>query len=203
MIEKIIILMLIVCAFILFARALKREKDLVHKSNKRLEYLENYINQYIKKNNTDSAFIATFEIAGIDGIENQLNEMLDKADQEIMIITPWITWDGWKRYRRPIQDFIRNGGQFKLYMRGEKGDFEKGLSNENVVKEIKNFGGTVKFVPNLHAKIFLIDREEIIITSANLTGRGLDHNYESGIWTCNPVIVQGAYNFVTHLEAFS
>ena len=38
-------------------------------------------------------------------------------------------------------------------------------------------------LPRLHAKVFIADESAAVVTSANLTGGGLDYNYEYGIRT--------------------
>lgn len=183
---------------VVLQKALKETSE--YKSNKRLKYLERYINQNVQKKNPDTAFIATFEVVGMDSIESQLNKMFRKADREIIIISPWIKRGAWNRIRTIIHNFIDNGGKIEVFMKGDEEDFLKGFSDRDVVNAIKYLGGEVKFVPTLHAKVVVIDRQEAIITSANFTTGGLDFNYEGGIWTCNPIIVNEIYGFIEEIR---
>jgi hypothetical protein len=48
---------------------------------------------------------------------------------------------------------------------------------------------TVRHLPRLHAKVYVADDRVAILTSANLTGAGLNHNYEYGIEITDPIIV--------------
>jgi len=171
-----------------------------YKSNKRLEYLERYINEIIQKKNPDTAFIATFEVVGMDSIESQIKTMFRRADREIIIVSPWIKRNAWNRVRPTIQNFINNGGKFEVFMKGEEEDFLKGFSDRDVVNLIKYLGGEVKFIPKLHAKVVVVDRQEAIITSANFTTGGLDLNYEGGIWTRNPIVVNEVCGFIDKLR---
>jgi phosphatidylserine/phosphatidylglycerophosphate/cardiolipin synthase-like enzyme len=48
---------------------------------------------------------------------------------------------------------------------------------------------TVRHLPRLHAKVYVADDTVAILTSANLTGAGLNQNYEYGIEITDPVLV--------------
>jgi phosphatidylserine/phosphatidylglycerophosphate/cardiolipin synthase-like enzyme len=65
---------------------------------------------------------------------------------------------------------------------------------------ITDLGGAVKFMPKLHAKIILVDKREAVVTSANFTTGGLDLNYEGGIWTCNPIVINEVCSFIDKLR---
>ena len=52
---------------------------------------------------------------------------------------------------------------------------------KGIEKIIKN-NGIVKNFSNLHAKIYIFDDKEVVITSSNLTNGGLINNYEFGIY---------------------
>lgn len=57
-----------------------------------------------------------------------------------------------------------------------------------------------KYVKTMHAKIILIDRSEILITSANLTSSAMENNIEAGIWTKDKDIITACYNSLDDLE---
>ncbi len=59
---------------------------------------------------------------------------------------------------------------------------------EGLEKIIKN-NGIVKNFSKLHAKIYLFDDKEVVISSANLTNGGLLNNYEYGIYSNDKQIV--------------
>jgi len=60
----------------------------------------------------------------------------------------------------------------------------------NGIEKIIKANGIVKNFSKLHAKIYLFDDKEVIITSANLTNGGLLHNYEYGIYSNDQQIVE-------------
>jgi len=51
-------------------------------------------------------------------------------------------------------------------------------------------------VAQLHAKIYMVDRKEAIVTSANLTKGGTEANYEGGIWVNDPAVLHEICEFV-------
>jgi len=48
---------------------------------------------------------------------------------------------------------------------------------------------TVTYLPSLHAKIYVVDTKAAVITSANLTNKGLAGNHEYGVLLRDPVLV--------------
>ena len=52
----------------------------------------------------------------------------------------------------------------------------------------------------MHAKIILIDRSEVLVTSANLTSSAMENNIEAGIWTKDKDIITACYNSIDDLE---
>ena len=150
-----------------------------------------------------SKFVATFEDVGIDTIEDRLSEMFERAKKEIIIVSPYITPSAWNRVSRRFSDFIDCGGKIEVFTKCDEKDFSEGYSNKDVLEEVKELGGKVYCFSKLHAKIYLVDGREAIITSANFTGGGFDYNYESGIWTCSPSIIHEAEDFAEKLRRAS
>ena len=126
--------------------------------------------------------------------------MIGRAELEIILVSPWIKGRIWERIWGKVLKFVKNGGELKVFIKGTKEDFSSGRSDYSVVKEIRRYGGVVKFVPQLHAKVYVVDRREALICSANLSRSGMDFSYEAGVWTCNPGIVKDVGEFVDRLE---
>ena len=185
MIAWLIVLILLFCVIALYQNIQKKDQNI---QKERLKYV------------LDTSFIATFEDVGMDSVESQLNKIFSKADKEIIIVSPWIKWGAWSRIDTKLYNFVNAGGTLKLFTKGGKKDYLGGFSDREVINRIKNIGGEVIFVPKLHAKIVVIDRQEAIITSANFTNGGLDFNYEAGIWTRNPHVVNRICWFIDELK---
>ena len=72
-----------------------------------------------------------------------------------------------------------------LITRYELGNFLKGVSSLDTVKELIKIGVKIRGVQGIHSKIYIFDDKEAVITSANFTSGGLKNNYECGIITHN------------------
>ena len=166
-------------------------------SAKRLEYLEGFIESIAQKE-PNALFLMTFLPKGKRTFEDKLDQMLESAEFEMIIVSPWIKKQMWERIRGPIERFARKGGSLKVFMRGCKSDFTFGLSDD-VREEIERFGGRIIFIGQLHAKLYLVDRKEAIVTSANLTKGGIESNYEAGIWLNDPKIIKDICEFTDDL----
>jgi len=168
-----------------------------YSSAKRLEYLEGFIESIAKKE-PDTLFLMTFMPKGKRTFEDKLDQMLESAEFEIIIVSPWIKRPMWERIRGPIERFVRKGGSLKVFMRGCKSDFSIGLSDD-VREEIERIGGAIIFISQLHAKLYLVDKKEAIIASANLTKGGIESNYEAGVWLNDPKIIKDICEFTDDL----
>jgi phosphatidylserine/phosphatidylglycerophosphate/cardiolipin synthase-like enzyme len=51
-------------------------------------------------------------------------------------------------------------------------------------------------IKQLHAKLYLVGRKEVIVTSANLSRGGFEGNIEAGVWSNYPLFVEGDIEFV-------
>jgi sugar-specific transcriptional regulator TrmB len=110
-----------------------------YKTGKRLEDLERYITQFLNKKKPDTVFAATFEKVGMDSIEDSLHAMINRAEMEIILVTPWIKEGIWNRIKGSVFEFIKNGGELRGFIKGTKEDFSSGRSDYSVVKEIRRY----------------------------------------------------------------
>jgi hypothetical protein len=176
---------------------LKRTKHTAKfESAERLQYLEDYIAQ---RPNQAALFLGTFPPRGLHSIESQMARMLETAKFEVVVVSPWIKRQMWDRIAVPLHRFSRQGGRLVVFMRGCESDYSSGLS-DNIQNAVKNLGGEVLFVNSLHAKIYMIDRREAIVTSANLSKGGIDDNYEAGIWLNDPHVLKDICAYIDDLR---
>lgn len=172
-------------------KRVKQTQD--YASAKRLQFLEDYIAS--SKRNPDVLFLSTIPFLGRQTLEDKLRYMLEDARFEIVIVSPWIKRQTWNRMKGPLRKFSRRGGKLRVFMRGSESDYSLGLS-DNLQEEVTVLGGEVVLVAQLHAKIYMVDRREAIVTSANLTKGGTEANYEGGIWVNDPVVLEEICKFV-------
>jgi hypothetical protein len=166
-------------------------------SAKRLQYLE----EHLAEKNQSSVFLSTFQPRGQHTFEERLGMMLDEAQFEVVIVSPWIKRQMWDRIRGPLRKFARKGGKLRVFTRGCESDYTQGLSDD-IMKEVAELKGEVIPVRPLHAKIYMADRRQAIIASANLTRGGLEGNYEAGIWMNDPSVLKNICAFVEDLYNF-
>jgi hypothetical protein len=131
--------------------------------------------------NPDIFFLGTSPFLGWHAFEDKLRSMLEDALFEKVIVSPWIKRQNWNRMKGPLRKFTRRGGKLRVFMRGSESDYSLGLS-DNLQEEISDLGGETILVAKLHAKIYMVDRREAIVTSASLTKGGTEGNYEGGIY---------------------
>ena len=163
----------------------------------RLEYLESCLESSAMKNHS-ALFLETFQPRGLFTFEEKLNHMLEQAKFEVVIVSPWIKRQMWERIKVPLKRFVRRGGKVRVFMRGCESDFSAGLSDD-VVQDVRDLGGDVFPVRQLHAKLYVVDRKEAIIASANLTKGGIEGNYEAGVWLNDPLVMKDICQFLEDL----
>jgi hypothetical protein len=176
-------------------KRVKRTQD--YASAQRLQFLEDSIAK--SQRNPDILFLGTLPSQGRHAFEDRLCRMLEDAKFEIVIVSPWIKRQTWDRMKRPLRKFSRGGGKLSVFMRGSESDYSLGLS-DNLQEEISDLGGETIMVALLHAKIYMVDRKEAIITSANLTKGGTESNYEGGIWVNDPIVLNDICEFVDDIR---
>jgi phosphatidylserine/phosphatidylglycerophosphate/cardiolipin synthase-like enzyme len=175
----------------------KQTKD--YASAQRLQYLEDYISSMGK--DATANFVSTFPSRGIHSLEDRLCKMLVGAEFEIIIVSPWIKRQTWDRIKVHFSNLTSRGGRLRVFMRGTQSDYALGLSDD-IQEEVRRLGGEVILLKELHAKIYLADRKEAIITSANLTKSGMMGNYEAGIWLKDPLAISEICTYIDDLYQF-
>jgi hypothetical protein len=182
------------------AQELERElqeakRTVEYASAKRQKHLEEFMKG---RQLPETSFVATFEPLGIRSFEERLIEMLEGAEFEIVIISPWIKRYTWEGMRVPVRRLLRRGGSLRIFMRGLEADFSSGLCDD-IRKDVEEMGGEIILLEQLHAKLYVVDRREAIITSANLTRGGFEGNLEAGVWVNSPALMKEISGFVDNL----
>lgn len=170
----------------------------------RLRYLEDIVESSASKDRNkdqNAIFLETFQPRGLYTFEDKLRCMLEGAKFEVIIVSPWIKRQTLERIRGQLLRFVRQGGRIKVFMRGCESDFSSGLS-DNLIQDIKDLGGEIFLVKQLHAKMYVVDRKEAIIASANLTKGGIEGNYEVGIWLNDPLVMKDIFIFLEDLHRY-
>lgn len=135
-------------------------------------------------------------------LEQHLQVMMEQADFELVIVSPWIKRQTWNKMAGRLKRFTAKGGRLKVFTRGTSSDYSLGLADD-LYEEISSLGGSVILVPRLHAKIYMADRRQAIITSANLTRGGTEGNFESGLLVSDPLVLKEICDFLDDMAAQS
>lgn len=107
-----------------------------------------------------------------------LKDLCMLAKNEIKICSPFITTSGSK--------YILGANIIpKIITKVTAANLSSNALDGNLLKEFLKNGVKIRSVPNLHAKIYLLDSEYGIVTSSNLTGPGLVRNVELGLLFIN------------------
>jgi len=110
---------------------------------------------------------------------SKFSELIGGAQKEIVILSPWLKSEMVKFFLERVQKDIK----VEVYTRVNIIDFIKGVSDIEALRLIfKKFKDIrISCIPNLHAKIYIIDQSVAFITSSNLTSGGFRHNIEGGV----------------------
>jgi len=96
--------------------------------------------------------------------------------KRLRVISPYVSSYFFNRIRSEFD--LSN---IELITRFNLQDFAAGASDIDALKLLVDNNAKVYGIKDLHSKIYIIDEKVAIVTSANLTRRGLHTNYECGI----------------------
>ena len=134
----------------------------------------------LEKSKIAYSFIVTRPSGASNTVVGEISREVSKAQQEILIASPWIT-----HIIEELSNFKRESGKkanIRVITRLIREDIEKGVTNLDKLRVLRDrFGADIRYNNGLHAKIIVIDNSVAIISSANLTKKGLSVNYEAGI----------------------
>lgn len=101
-------------------------------------------------------------------IRDQLSNQLSQAT-EVVLLSAYVKESAvqW------ILDVISDEAEVTLVSRFTCSDIQAGSTDIEVIRLALDSNWSVKCVPNLHAKVYLFDRESLLVGSANLTSNGL------------------------------
>lgn len=122
--------------------------------------------------------------------KEKVAEMLDRVqpDEEIRI-----TGYFGSSFLDKILKLFDKGVRVKLITHPIGGlDKESKAATKHLASIDKEF---VKVLNIVHSRLFIAGTREAIISSADLKSDSVDTNFEAGIWTNNPIIVNGAIQF--------
>ncbi len=145
---------------------------------KELEINKKKLNLDLEKSKEAYTFVVTTPNEASNTVYGEISRELSRAKKEILISSPWITHivDELSSFKK------KDGTSIKIITRLIKEDIKKGITDLEKFRVLKDtFGADIRYNNDLHAKMVVMDNTVAIISSANLTKKGLSVNYEAGI----------------------
>ncbi|QYR21103.1 hypothetical protein KZ483_25860 [Paenibacillus sp. sptzw28] len=106
---------------------------------------------------------------------NELAKFANSAIFSLKVTSPYITFKG-------IQFILQSEIAPKIITRVTASNLSSYALEGKALKHLLVLGAEIRSIPNLHAKLYLVDETKGIITSSNLTASGFSTNVELGIY---------------------
>ena len=118
---------------------------------------------------------------------------LAKAKCAIKIICPFIK-------ENIASHIIQNSlSRVQVITRFNQADFAQGVSDTSALRILLSKSADIRGIKRLHAKLYLIDSETTILTSANLTAAALHRNHEFGFISDDVNIAKKCHEYFDNL----
>jgi len=118
-------------------------------------------------------------------LADELKSLCTSAEEDLVVVSPWLKKDALE-FVLPSADAAR---RYLILTRGDLADFLSGASDIEAFRLLFEAGAEIRLLTNLHAKVYIADRNRAILTSANLTKPGLRENVELGFYTEDAIAV--------------
>lgn len=122
----------------------------------------------------------------------QFDALLEHASTSLVLCTPFVGRGPCDKIRRRLVAFRRTGFQMSLLTDLSRDNMLSGATDVAAIADVvRDFPtATIRFLPSLHAKIYIADDTHAIVTSGNLTDNGLIRNFEYGVLFVDPETVR-------------
>jgi hypothetical protein len=132
------------------------------------------------------------------GWQDQLGDLVRRSDQELVIVSPYISRGGAAFVTENLPARMKTSGHLVLLTDLSPTPICQGSTDPSAIRLLVDNVQTMEIyhLPKLHAKVYVSDSKKAIITSGNLTNGGLYNNYEYGVSIDEPVTVAGIRNDV-------
>ena len=125
----------------------------------------------------------------VNTVYEEIRKSLSDAKKEVLVCSPWITYlvDEFKGFHQDVS--------LKIITNFRKEDVKRGITDVDKLRVLQDLGAEIRYNNNVHAKMVFVDGKTAIISSANLTKKGLSVNYEAGAVIKDPEKVGEAVKF--------
>lgn len=125
------------------------------------------------------------------GWKGHLASLIRGAESELIITSPYISQDGVAVVEGNVQGGLRATGRLTVLSDLSPLSICQGSNDLNAITDLLGIASvsSLTHLPRVHAKVYIADGRQAIVTSGNLTAGGLYHNYEYGFLANDPVTV--------------
>jgi phosphatidylserine/phosphatidylglycerophosphate/cardiolipin synthase-like enzyme len=127
--------------------------------------------------------------------------MINGAKSEIFISSPYVTAEGTNFIASNLSSEIQANGTISILTNLTPQNIAHGATDPKAIQTLQKIAPNFNLwhLPSLHAKVYIADRDNAIITSGNLTSGGLIRNFEYGVGIGDKVFVQEILKDVVRL----
>lgn len=113
----------------------------------------------------------------------RLGSLIGSAQSEVVISSPFVTYEGIEFVLSNLPPLFFAAGNLTFLTNLSPINLIQGATDPNALYELFARGPATRLfhLPRLHAKVYITDARQAIITSGNLTLGGLAKNYEYGV----------------------
>lgn len=125
------------------------------------------------------------------------------VDTDLLISSPYVTQDGIDFVLNNLSANARAHGRVRVVTNLSPGNICQGATDPNAFLSLIRCAKNVEVIhlSRLHAKVYVADSREVIVTSANLTRGGLELNYEYGMAFSDRLTVDSVKRDITAYAA--
>ncbi|MDO8631381.1 MAG: phospholipase D family protein [Phycisphaerales bacterium] len=122
----------------------------------------------------------------------RFEDVINSATKSLVLCSPYVGHGPCDRVRRSINDKSSEPFQLTLLTDLSRDNMLSGATDPGAIARLVQSvrGACVRFLPSLHAKVYIADEKLAVVTSANLTDGGLFRNLEYGALFSDAVTVQ-------------
>jgi Dam-replacing HTH domain/PLD-like domain len=131
--------------------------------------------------------------------KNELLELVSNAKKTIKIVSPFVK----ENIVRELLEKKQGQTKIELITTFKFSYFCSGQSDLGAIEKILAINGKIKIHPHINANIYIFDDKKVIVSSGNLSDRGLLNNYQYGIYLESKAEVENVisdYNIISKHE---
>lgn len=128
-----------------------------------------------------------------------LAQLVASVKTELLVSSPYVTQEGVDLVTKNLSAGTRSEGRLRFLTDLSPLNICQGSTDPHALQSLTKAVSNVQIahLPRLHAKVYVADSDRAIVTSGNLTNAGLLLNYEYGLETTEPALVETIQRDIT------